>query len=82
MIRRMNTPYVALVLLFILCQVIGTMCDLPDLSMAGDAVPLLTEMEVPQEHVLREVHEQEAGENDERRTLPAPGVTLGFSAAR
>ena len=41
MIRRMNTPYVALVLLFILCQVIGTMCDLPDLSMAGDAAPLV-----------------------------------------
>ena len=43
MIRRVNTPYVALVFFFILCQVIGTMCALPDLSMAGDAALLVEE---------------------------------------
>jgi hypothetical protein len=39
----MNTPYVALVFFFILCQVIGTMCDLPVLSVAGDAALLVEE---------------------------------------
>jgi hypothetical protein len=43
MIRRVNTPYVALVFFFILCQVIGTMCALPDLSVAGDAALLVEE---------------------------------------
>ena len=45
MIRRVNTPYVALVFLFILCQVIGAMCALPDLSVAGGAA-LLAEEEI------------------------------------
>ena len=43
MIRRVNTQYVALVFFFALCQVIGTMCALPDLSVAEDAVPLVEE---------------------------------------
>jgi hypothetical protein len=43
MIRGVNTPYVALVFFFILCQVIGTMCALPDLSVAGDAALLVEE---------------------------------------
>ncbi|MEO6306363.1 MAG: hypothetical protein ABIP43_00560 [Nitrospiraceae bacterium] len=43
MIRRVNTPYVALVFFFILCQVIGAMCVLPDLSVAGDAALLVEE---------------------------------------
>ena len=43
MIRRANTPYVALVFFFILCQVIGAMCVLPDLSVAGDAALLVEE---------------------------------------
>ena len=43
MIRRVNMPYVALVFFFILCQVIGTMCALPDLSVAGDAALLVEE---------------------------------------
>ena len=45
MIRRGNTPYVALVFFFILCQVIGAMCALPDLSVAGGAA-LLAEEEI------------------------------------
>lgn len=44
MIRRVNMPYVVLVF-FILCQVIGTMCALPDLSVAGDAALLVEEEE-------------------------------------
>ena len=43
MIRRVNTSYVALVFFFILCQVIGAMCTLPDLSVAGDAALLVEE---------------------------------------
>jgi hypothetical protein len=43
MSRRVNMPYVALVFFFILCQVIGTMCALPDLSVAGDAALLVEE---------------------------------------
>ena len=43
MIRRVNTPYVALVFFFILCQVIGAMCALPDLSVSGDAALLVEE---------------------------------------
>ena len=39
MIQRLNMQYVALVFFFTLCQVIGTTCTLPDLSMAeGEAV--------------------------------------------
>jgi hypothetical protein len=52
MIRRVNTPYVALVFFFILCQVIGTMCALPDLSVAGDAALLVDEsMACPMEGI-------------------------------
>ena len=43
MIRRVNTQYVALVFFFALCQVIGTMCALSDLSVAEDAVLLAEE---------------------------------------
>jgi hypothetical protein len=36
MIQRVNMPYVLLVFFFTLCQVIGIMCALPDLSLATD----------------------------------------------
>ena len=42
MIRRVNTSYFALVLIFTLCQVIGTTCALPDPSVAAE-VALLAE---------------------------------------
>jgi len=34
MIPRVDTKYIALVLVFAFCQVIGAMCALPDISMA------------------------------------------------
>ncbi|HSB45627.1 MAG TPA: hypothetical protein VLD60_11480 [Nitrospira sp.] len=40
---RIETKYVALVLLFIFCQVIGTMCALPDLSVAEEIATLVEE---------------------------------------
>ena len=43
MIRRVNMQYVALVFFFTLCQVSGTMCTLPDLSMAEDTALLVEE---------------------------------------
>jgi hypothetical protein len=43
MIRRMTMPYFALVFFFALCQVIGTTCALPDLSVAADAALLVEE---------------------------------------
>ena len=43
MIRRVNTQYFALVFLFTFCQVIGTMCALPDLSVAEGAALLVEE---------------------------------------
>ena len=44
MIRRVNTQYFFLVLFFFtLCQVIGTTCALPDLSMAADTALLVEE---------------------------------------
>ena len=43
MIRRVNMQYVALVFFFTLCQVIGTACALPDLSVAADAALLVEE---------------------------------------
>ena len=43
MIPRVDTRYVALVLVFVFCQVIGAMCVLPDLSMAEGAALLMEE---------------------------------------
>ena len=43
MIRRVNTPYLALVFFFTLCQVIGTVCGLPDLPVAADVALLVEE---------------------------------------
>ena len=43
MIRRVNTQYFALVLFFTLCQVIGAVCALPDLSVAEGATLLVEE---------------------------------------
>ena len=43
LIRRVNMPYLALVFFFALCQVIGTTCALPDLSVAADATMLVEE---------------------------------------
>lgn len=41
MIRRVNMPYLALIFFFALCQVMGTTCALPDLSVAADTAPLV-----------------------------------------
>ena len=43
LIRRVTTQSCALVFFFTLCQVIGTMCTLPDLSMATDRELLVEE---------------------------------------
>lgn len=43
LIRRVNTQYFALVFFFALCQMIGTMCTLPDFPVAADAVLLVEE---------------------------------------
>ncbi len=43
MIRRVNTPSLALVFFFTLCQVIGTVCALPDLPVAADGALLVEE---------------------------------------
>jgi hypothetical protein len=43
MIRRVDTRYVAQALVFAFCQVIGTMCALPDLSVVGGAALLVEE---------------------------------------
>lgn len=43
MIRRVHTKYVALLLFFTFCQVIGSMCALSDLSMAEETTTILDE---------------------------------------
>ena len=43
MIPRVETRYVALVLVFAFCQVSGTMCTLPDLSVAEGAALFVEE---------------------------------------
>ena len=43
MIPRVNTKYIALVLVFAFCQVIGAMCALPDLSVAEGATLFVEE---------------------------------------
>jgi hypothetical protein len=43
MIRRLDTRYVALALVFVFCQVRGAMCALPDLSVAAGAALLVEE---------------------------------------
>ncbi|NWF71738.1 MAG: hypothetical protein HXY51_01665 [Nitrospirae bacterium] len=43
MILRVNTRYIALVLVFAFCQVIGAMCPLPDLSVAEGAMLFVEE---------------------------------------
>lgn len=43
MIQRVEAKYVALLLLFTFCQVIGSMCTLPDLSMAEEPTTLVEE---------------------------------------
>lgn len=43
MVRRVVTKYVTLMLLFTFCQVIGSMCTLPDLSMAEEGTTLVEE---------------------------------------
>lgn len=43
MIPRVDTKYIALVLVFAFCQVIGAMCALPDLSMAEGATLFVEE---------------------------------------
>lgn len=41
MIRRVDTRYVALLLFFTFCQVIGSMCALPGLSVAEETASLV-----------------------------------------
>lgn len=43
MIRRVDSEYVALLIFFTFCQVIGTMCALPDLSVAEETAILVEE---------------------------------------
>ena len=43
MIPRVQIRHVALILVFAFCQVIGTMCALPDLSLAAGEAPFLEE---------------------------------------
>ena len=43
MIRRVDSEYVALLIFFTFCQVIGTMCALPDLSVAKETAILVEE---------------------------------------
>lgn len=43
MIPRVNARYVALLLVFAFCQVIGAMCALPDLSVAEGAMLFVEE---------------------------------------
>ena len=43
MIPRVQIRHVALILVFAFCQVIGTMCALPDLSLAAGEVLLVEE---------------------------------------
>ena len=45
MIPRVHTRYIALVLVFAFCQVIGAMCALPDFSMAEGATLFVQEEE-------------------------------------
>lgn len=44
MIHRMNMWLISLVLVFAFCQVIGTMCAVPDLSMTNDGAQLAEDM--------------------------------------
>lgn len=43
MTQRVNSPYFALMFFFTLCQVIGVMCALPDLSVAEETAILVEE---------------------------------------
>lgn len=43
LIRRVNTQYFALMFVFTLCQVSGTVCQLPDLSAAAGGALLVEE---------------------------------------
>jgi hypothetical protein len=43
MIQRVNTPYLALVFFFTLCQVMGTACALSDLPVAAGVAVLVEE---------------------------------------
>ena len=41
---KVRMRFVSLVLFFALCQIVGTMCTVPDLSLADDAARLIEEM--------------------------------------
>jgi hypothetical protein len=43
-IAKTQMRFFSLVLLFALCQIVGTMCTVPDLSLADDAAQLAEEM--------------------------------------
>ena len=52
MIQRVNMQYLALVFFFALCQVVGTSCALPDLSVAAETALFVEEgMACPMEGI-------------------------------
>ncbi len=44
LLAKVKTRFFSLVLLFALCQIVGTMCTVPDLSLADDAAQLTEDM--------------------------------------
>jgi len=44
MFAKVRMRFFSLVLFFVLCQIVGTMCTAPDLSLADDAARLAEEM--------------------------------------
>jgi hypothetical protein len=87
MIPQVQIRHVALVLAFAFCQVIGTMCALPDLSVATAAVPLMEEgMACPMEGTtmcppsLISSPERQIKNGMVSDVDPAP-ILLSFSAA-
>lgn len=44
LLAKLRMRFFSLVLLFALCQIVGTMCTVPDLSLADDAARLAEEM--------------------------------------
>lgn len=53
MMRRIDTKYIALVMFFTFCQVIGVMCLLPDLSVAKEtAIFIEVDMACPMDGTI------------------------------
>lgn len=81
MIPRIHTQFIALVFIFALCQVIGAMCALPDLSAAKDTAILVEEsMACPMDGTLMcppsatsspERHAKNGPDADQTSALPS-----------